>query len=389
MGMIIKPSRSAMIARQDCPRLRYLNYHSGPMRTGIERKSRSLPLLTGIHIHAAHAYLLNGDPIDLVVARMKEEFTAEYHAKGIKLSGGNPDALHTFHEQMFMLEVMLRAWHYHRMPKILAEYTPLLIEKEWEWEMAPGVVQPLRLDVIMERKGDNLLHALDYKTTSYASESWMQSFEVNDQTLSYSLAIVEEFKRPFGGMLYEGLVKGAYRTDTAKSSPFCGKKIQSTPLCYGYKFDGPDGPVYTSDYTSKKGWVKVAGWDEMSAEEWFNLLIKPDPVLLTKLFVPIPPIEPVMATAQKWRRQQAYQELIFYRNLNELEAATDPVEKEILLDMYFPQNFGRCYKYGADHACSMFGICHVAGNTAELALEEGDYEVRIDHHAIEEEKVAA
>ena len=64
-----------MVTRQDCPRLRWLQYHSGPSGTGIERTSRSIPLLGGIAQHQARNHTAaEGAVIDAPVEMVADLF---------------------------------------------------------------------------------------------------------------------------------------------------------------------------------------------------------------------------------------------------------------------------------------------------------------------------
>ena len=106
------------------------------------------------------------------------------------------------------------------------------IEQAWDWELAPGLKQHLRMDAILRRKDDGLLHILDYKSAKYVSEGWRDKFEHSNQTELYVQALKDR-TGTVGGMSDEGLIKGAYRKDTARSSKYfrLADSIEPLLLC--------------------------------------------------------------------------------------------------------------------------------------------------------------
>ncbi len=414
MGRVIYIDRSRVETRQACPRQRFWNYDwispeeinkRGGIEAalanvvgGITRTSGSLPLLNGIAIHAAHARLLAGQTIDEVIALATKEYTEEVTAKGVF---GEADTPALIKEQLAMLEGMVRLWAMWRLPAILEEYELAqfrngeivphavcgpepwgcdpAIELAWEWEMAPGLVQRLRMDAILRRKGDGMLHILDYKSTKYVSDVWRDKFEHSLQTELYVQALKEKTGEPVGGMLYEGLIKGAWRKDTAKSSPFYEQRIQSSPYCYAYRLEGADETVWVTDYTAKKGFQKVRITDVMTTKEWveehLQHLVQP-----SEMFVSVPPICPPPFELERIKKQVVDQELRYHESLAEyrrLQASGQEEEASELLDLFAPQHASHCVQYGQENKCQFLGICWDQGSEP---LQEGGFEVRRPHH---------
>lgn len=387
-------SRSAMVTRGECKRLRYLQSHHGG--TGLSRKARSLPLIDGIYLHEGLATLLmagvaapetigTGLLVDEIMPDLGARFKAEAEAQGVH---GAEDLDFLIAEQLCLLECILRAFDYVRLKAILAEYEPVAVEKEWAWQLASWLAQPLRMDAILERRDDQMLVILDFKSVGYPSESWVRKFEHDDQTVSYTLAVEETFKRPVGGLIYEGLVTGGRKRDMAKASPFFGRKVQNSPYCYGYKLSGGGTGVdiYQTAYTSAKGWRKIAAWQEMAPKDWFEKVLKPEEAskgLLSGLFIVNPPIQPTPAEQHEWRDEQSLQELQFFRGLDDLSAskASGGSEGEFkhLLNRHFPKNRSRCHRFGEDHTCEMYEVCWNE-TVAEDPVASGLYEARIPHH---------
>lgn len=402
MGQTIYIDRSRVDTRQACPRQRFFAYDyiapdiltSTPIAEdivgGITRASGSLPLLNGIAIHAAHARLLAGQGIEEVIELARSEYTTEVSSRGVF---GELDTQGLIREQLAMLEGMLRLWAKWRLPAILAEYELAYfngepaIEQAWEWELAPGLVQRLRMDAIVRRRGDGLLHILDYKSAAYVSSGWREKFEHSLQTELYVQALKEKTGEPVGGMLYEGLMKGSYRKDTAASSPFFGQRIQSSPYCYAYVLEGPEGMVWSVPYTAKKGYKKVRITDIMTTAQWvedhLQHLVQP-----AEMFVSVPPICPPPFELERIKRQVVMQEFAYHQQLakyRQLVAEGRDEEAELQLDEFAPQVGSACYKYGADFRCAYVqDVCWTRG---AMPLEEGGFTVRIPHHAGEQEEV--
>jgi hypothetical protein len=130
------------------------------------------------------------------------------------------------------------------------------IEKEMKWEMGGGVIDQIRCDLLARRRSDGGLFYFEWKTTTTGGDEWAKQWEHNTQLLLNTLAIEEVLGERCEGVIIEGLVKGRRKIDDSISSPFFGRKIQQSPLCYGWK--NPTTGAYRSKYTSASGWYKAS-----------------------------------------------------------------------------------------------------------------------------------
>ena len=383
--------RSRVEAREDCPRMRFLGYDFDG--DGLEAEAQALPLLSGIAIHAAHARLLAGQPLEGVVESVISDYVSEIKLRGLYGLDVTNDVIK---EQSALLEGMLRTWASQRLPLILSEYEVVSIEQTFDWELVPGqLAERLRMDAILRRRDDGILHILDYKSMKYPSEMFSQQKEHDLQTCLYIQALKERTGEYVGGMLYEGLVKGRFAKDTARNSPWFGQKIQQSPYTIAYKLDGPtpEEAVYQSDYTSKKGYRKVKTFEEMPMKRWVEDWLIPEGKT-NELFVAIPAIEPPPNELEEVKAQVIYEELKYHDDLEmyrQLEADAkkgDPIAAgmaEGVLRRMAPKRRGRCFKYGQDNGCVFRDICF---NQGARPLEEGGYRKRKPHHDTDLEMVA-
>ncbi len=377
--------RSRIVTREECERKRYLNYDLDVegISTGIQRRSASLPLLNGTEIHEAHAKVLAGQDLDSVVAEMRERYAATVATKGIYVSD---DVEHMVREQINMLEALLRAFTRLILPRILSEYDVVNIEQSHDWELAPGLVQKLRFDTIVRRKSDRMLAILDWKSMAYISDAWEQKLERSRQTALYTQAAEELYGEPVE-MMYVGMVKGAWRKDTAKASPFYNQRIQATPFLYAYTLDHEN---YQTAYTSRKGFHKVRTYEEMPVEKWVDWLFKHEPAVVNEQFTIIPGFAPTLRERRRVKELVIREELKFvndialYKDLAARAAQTgDSIlqnQAEDFLDFVAaPLREENCFKYGQDNRCPFYAICFNEGALAH-ALVDGEFEVRSPHH---------
>lgn len=362
--------------------MRFLNYdYDGD---GIETKRAALPLLSGIAIHAAHARLLAGEALDIVVTSIIAGYVEAIKERGLF---GLDVTKELIREQSALLEGMLRVWAVIRMPAILAEYDIVSIEQTWDWSLVSGLAERMRMDVILRRKDDGMLFILDFKTVAYPSEIWEEKFEHDLQTCLYLQALRERYPDDIiGGILFEGLVKGQFKKETAKGSPWYGQKVQNSPYTVAYKLDGEQGmSVYQTEYTSKKGYHKVKTFDEMSMKDWVNYHLIPEG-RANELFIALPAIMPPAYELVDAKEQVVREELEYHEKLARYVAMPDGYEKEQFLKIFAPKRTGRCFKYGIDNRCQFTGVCF---NLNVEPLGEGSgFVKRTPHHDTDMEMVA-
>lgn len=396
MKPIYITDRTRIVTREECERKRYLqfDYDINGEPIGLQRKTGSLPLLNGIEIHEAHAKLLAGQSLDSIVQEMRASYSLFVANFGIH---GEVDPDQLVKEQMALIEGMLRAFSYVWLPRILDEYDVLDLEKPRDWVVAPGLVQKLRFDTRLRRKGDGQLVIMDWKSMSYISDAWAKKLEHSRQSSLYIEAAEEIFDEPVE-IAYLGMVKGMYRTDTAKASPWYNQKIQSSPYLYAYELQGDVGNVYQTEWTNKKGFKKIRTYEQMSMKEWIDHLWHNERQTLNELFTFNPPFAPTKAERLEDRQLVIYEELKYHKDLDIYKARRDKAVREgdelslnkaeeFLNLVVAPKRKERCYQYGEANVCPMYELCHVEG-ALERVLEDGAYEPRVPHHSQELEEAA-
>jgi hypothetical protein len=392
---IIRLDRSRIVARQECPRLRVLNYHLGGL--GIERIQRSLPLATGIAVHEALAKILTGESVDASIESVINAYRAEITSRGIE---GVEDTQFLIGEQSALVSGLIRGWVKVRLPLILAEFEVVSVEQEFEWELAPGIVQMMRMDVILRHKIEGTLFILEFKTVANPGYSWQQGWERNIQFMSYTQALREHTGEEVGGVIVEGLTKGSRKLETAASSPFNGRMLQQSPFCYAYRTlidKNPEAPMYSGKWQPGKAWTKVAIWEEAGLlKDWIHLM---DEETLRAQFITVPPICPLPEQIKRWRRQVIAAESRFQLGLDalaaceemldslgELVSADDPdfhaalAKREEIMDFYFPQHDNHCVRYGSP--CAFSDVCF-NDLVGEDPIGSGLYQARVPHHTTE------
>jgi hypothetical protein len=335
----------------------------------VVAKVKGLPLVSGSFIHRTIELHLTGTPLDEAIA----------YAKGAYLSEVEKDERECA-EQLCLLEGLVRAWVKWRLPKILAEFEVVSVEEELDWPLDCQILDMVKCDVLLRRKSDGMLFILEFKTTKDGSGWWKQQWLHNTQVLANTLAIQEVKGEPVGGMLIEGLVKGKWEKDKAKSSPWAGEKIQHSILCYCYKEEVDGEWVYSTDYHPKK--KKVAVWEEMEPKEWVEMLTVEE---LESLFVQVEPMKPRLLDLLRWKHQTIYQENQIIKDLDLIDDAIEMgyPEEEVaaLVAQLFPKNDAACFRYFG-HPCEYEPLCF----TAEVERDpvgSGKYEWRKPHHVME------
>lgn len=367
-GGVVRVDRSRIQAYLECKRFRFLRYHYPDPETGQGRgivpTTKAKALVSGSFIHKVIELHLTGTDLDEAIAYAKGAFLVEVGKEEGECA-----------EQLCLLEGLVRAWVKWRLPRILEEYEVVSVEEELEWELDCQIVDMVKCDVLLRRKSDGLLFILEFKTAKQASGWWRQQWAHNTQVLANTLAIQEVKGEPVGGLLIEGLVKGRWEKDTARSSPWFGKEIQHSLLCYIYKEEVDGEWVYSTTYHAKK--LKVAVWEEMTPKAWVELLT---PEELDSLFCPLEPMKPKLLDLLRWKRQTVWQERGVARDVAEVGRGGEVDEER--LDELFPKNDSHCFRYFG-HPCDYEPLCF----TREVELDpvgSGKYGWRKPHHITEE-----
>ena len=403
--LIYLTDRSRIDTREDCERKRYLNYDFDVEgeAIGIQRRSASLPLLNGTEIHEAHARLLAnaaGFPgaekwdLESIVEDMKARYRKAVEDRGVY---GEVDLEGLIREQTALLEAMLRTFARTWLPRILADYDVVTIEQPMDWEMAPGLVQKLRFDTVLRRKGDGQLVILDYKSMAYISDAWQKKLERATQTSLYITAAEELFGEPVE-MAYIGMAKGQWKKETAQAPAWSGEKIQLTPYLYAYANTNEIGTIYRTKYTNAKGFKKIRTYEHMTVAEWVSWLFNNERSLVDELFTFMPPFSPTPAERNRRVELIVREELRYIQQIRDYEAmkreALETGNEALALKaqkyldfVAAPMRENSCFKYGASHTCPFYDVCFNEG-ALEYVLEDGAFVKRDPHHSTELEEAA-
>jgi hypothetical protein len=386
--LIYYSPRSLIVDREECGRMRFLKADLDG--TGYEAIPQSVPTLSGTRVHDGFALVVGGKAtVDAAVTAANAAYQDEVTLRGLAYVDPQ-DLRHTFREQAWMMEVLLRAWVLLRLPVILEDYEVVSCEQQWFTQLADGIRQPIRMDVILRRKADGMLFILDFKTTPYGDDNWAMTHQWSRQTLLYIEALERETQERVGGIIYEGLVRGQFKKDTAKSSPWFGKRIQQTALCYGYWLEGDskEESLYQATYTSRKGWKKMFAGDHFTAEGWIAQLQQEG--ILRELFITMDPVCPPPEARGRLVEQIAQAEQHYVYNLRLYERMVEKLGEDHpttrqQLGAFAPQETSRCFKFGADHRCPFIqdGICFMP-DSLQVLRSDPAFQPRVSHHQQEE-----
>ena len=318
----------------------------------------------GIIIHDAMAAIALGKPIDNIAQLAQQEMYQALVGEYQEFNDKEPYAA----EQACLVEGLIRGFHKHVWPRLMAEY-PTILYVEQEFLMRHnelGQIDPegsfgfmAKPDLILQDK-DGMTVYVEYKSTSSNKEEWSNSWQTAIQ-LHSAVATVEHAT---GLEIDKIIVQGLYKGYMSRYNR------QESDLCYGYF--APGNPPFTKDqwsYEWRKGYNKSAVWRrEGGVKQWVADM--PDHILSAQ-FPQVPPITLNRPLVETFFRQQANREGAIR------EAIVAPTPEA--LDRTFPQRWENCIpSYGKP--CGYRTICH--GNVQD-PLEAG-FRLRRSHHDLEE-----
>ncbi len=406
-------SRSAVSTFQNCPRKRYWQYEAenGTATRGWERRAMSIPLSTGIYTHKGIEALLRqviegrAHDINEAVHVGTSAYLKEVTQRGLAVEADS-NAQAVIEEQCAQIEATGRAWDRVRLPRWLETYEVIEVESEDRIALSDDVTLAVRADAVVRRKTDSRFFVVNFKTVANPDERWLKSWEVDMQLMTELLAAERRHGKVFGGVIIEGLVKGARVKVGADLREVRGSEkevvgyIDRSPLLYGFKTDA-DPPLRALEYqwesTTRKGWYKFRTWREdfgvsikfrrndpvegdfcaNSLDYWVNWL--PEEVL-ENLFVTVPPIMRNELMIESKVRQIISQEMLIRQGNHALTVLKDREAQAEMLDISFPQHEGECYW---PSQCPCFQLCWEA-QTGTDPGGSGLYQARTDHHAVKE-----
>lgn len=364
--------RTRCESRDKCLRSRWYGFEVGGR--GVEPLVASVPLSTGIAVHHGLALLLQGSDVANAVKDALAVYSHEVTAAGVATIPGEstPQQL-VIAEQQALCEALIRGWAIVRLPKLLADYTVEMVERELSYDLSPELKLLVRCDAVLRRRSDGQLFVWDFKTASSCDQRWRLRFRYDTLTLSQVLPVEQHFGELCGGVVIEGLVKGS-RSEYPKGS---GVWQQSSPLIYGWR--SADGSDWQSRYewqcsaehwtkgkrpalcpggkTHKlSGYYKAPVWKEFEGgvKGWIEHLLTVDPQLLEEQFVELPAILRSDWEVEEWKLTTTHVEAIISQHaqwVNELEKHGG--DTRMALARLFPKNTSG----GACQWCAFNGVC--------------------------------
>lgn len=317
-------SRSAVVTRKTCEMKRYWNYHAtldaaqqtpGLVPVTTTPKSQ-LPKLRGQIFHEAAAKLFAGDAWQTYVTEACRAQLAPEMAE----------------EQAALIRRALLGWTVVR-AEVLADYTVVSAEQEWQWQMAPDVHQSLRLDRVLRRTDDGTLAIFDFKTLKAPDKNWIERLQHSEQTHLYVQALRERSTEWVLGMIYDGIIIGSLDDNDLR---------QKSPFVRAYrKKDGSLSPKY------------LAGAPILSTVDWTDdawLAWAQETGILPELYCTTGPLLPTHDSLLQTKTATVTAERRWAETLTQIETDEDRMR-------LIERNPEACLKYGWDYACPYHSLC--------------------------------
>ena len=390
-----RTDRSSIITRQVCPRKEWYARFEGGI--GIQRLSKSLPLVTGGSLHEGHALLITDWNIEQSVLKSKLVIANAFEAKGIT---AEDDAAteYSMEEQGALVEALLRGWNLYSGEHFRNSFDVIQVETEGEAELAPGIVLQFRPDAVLREKQTGDYYVLSTKTTSMFGKMSLDSAGVDMQSMSEVYGVEKTLGIKVEGVIYGWFVKGCRAKDE-----YIGAYRQDSPLIYGWMRKG--ATEEDTEWAFKYGWAteevnektgkqvqtklgkgfrKVAIWKEYpgGVKQWINDLaaqrIAPRHInALEAAFPQSLPVSRRVDEIESWRRQVVAQE----EGTKLCVEAVGMMDKEEGLDRYFPQHTHSCFMYQSK--CQFFDICWNPAVKSD-PMGSGLFKIREPNHPVKE-----
>lgn len=358
-------SRSAMEDRQLCEQRRYWGYHWRGTGLAPVPTPRALQLGTDLHelmpVVWASVRRLTEDGAEPFTVEHRDETlgTLLETVEALWPEGGTDEQRLAF--------ALAYAWTYQRLPLVLEEWRVLSVEEQTQVPLGPGLVQPIRMDVVLEHRDLGGIGTIDFKTVGAYSQDWAAKFERDLQTITYCEALTH-LGRPVLGIQFEGLVKGKY--EAPKTGPMAGTPLYGSVLVSPYL----EGDNYVTRYKAGKtvrGSLRTFG----AIASWMHQIALHDPAVLEGQLLTVPLHMPSEHTRQLVLGPLVRAEQAFAEKLEGYWDHPDPTEAP----SPFERVPGTCLKFGREHPCPFMAMCWDQ-TVAEDPLASGLYAIRQDHH---------
>lgn len=370
---MIEIDRSRVLSFQSCPRKRYYEYHH--LGRGIQRKSKSLPLMVGAAFHSGAEELLRGD-VETACYRAMKFLVDAFKAREVSMGNEtftDETLKYSAEEQVALAEGLIRAWGLARLPEFLSNFIVCEVEREGRAPLTDDLILLYRPDALVQDRASGDHYIVSWKTTSNYSRTTLNQSRTDMQAMSEVYGRLndddEEDQRPakIEGVIYLFITKGQRRLDKWDQT-----FKQDSKLIYGWKKLKPldefdDQWSWAWEYpkedgsgnsTLGKGWKKMPIWREYpgGVKQWVTDLheqkVFPRHVnALEEIFPQQLPVERRADEVERWKTQVIAQESRVHDSLLALSLGRDPED----LDWHFPQHSHSCFNYNSP--CAFLDTC--------------------------------
>lgn len=397
-------------------------------------------MATGTYVHTALALVMALIPTGVTSWKLDRPKVREIISLQLKryllllkfrgfldLEGDDSEVQYVIKEQSALIEGLVWGYLKTRLAWLLENYIIIVVEHEETFVMGcscglgdgvgehtdheargcDGILMMSRPDVILQKREDQTLCNLDFKTVGMAGFNWIAQWTDNVQLALGTQGAERRLGQPIPWAQVHGLVKGIRKKSKKPEDlprQYTGPKRQESLLCYGW-YRQANPPFQTEDWkfdffyvdseganrTLKgKGYEWVPVWDKIfspdsdfrSIEYWVEALPQakleemflvvgplPTPRHLLKHYIPGIVEDEREILDKLWRLHDVRSE-----HGEPSEAFT------LALDRFFPQSRSECYRYNS--WCPMLKICN-----EEVGMDDpvgsGQYELRRPNHLLE------
>jgi hypothetical protein len=453
--------RSRCISYQRCKRQRWHEYHQDGL--GIVPARQSVALTVGGCFHSGAAHLLSAsmttaaaidsslwrDYEDEAVALALAEFNEQADAgldvemgealprlaaspivpeiEGLVLpegadgwqvysqaqSGGSDYDAYLRAEQACLLEALVRCWARRGLPRLLAEYKVLEVEREGKWMLYEDHLHEYkslewhrlwflsRPDALLRHRQSGDLVLQSFKTTGQMDARKLRDAERDMQGLSEGVEVEQRLGERITAIRYEYILKGERdkRSRVAKAlSARVGfeARIQQSPLCYLWVKPGMTAAdteiAHSFGWTDASGkerklawqsWNQAPVWEHTTVGAWIDLLdagtVQPETGrdVLSEQLVPPVLVYREDDDLRDMIEQVEAQEIQVQRDLSWVREAQDESEQRSRLNQRFPQTRTACSYPGE---CAYVPICFGGADIRRDPMDSGKYKARVPNH---------
>lgn len=414
---------------QYCPRRRYWKYHYAGF--GIVRKEVALERDTGIYVHEVIKKVLRVIQLGKAITGDTQRFLASIPDNFRRqIRGFIKDSLAQYQtetraagfqnipaqeverliqEQSTLIEGLCWAFVKVKLPTLLAQFDIVAIEEEeaiildctcGESQIGPtrelhdrhaaagcqGIYHASRPDVVLRRREDGQLGNHDWKSGKYFNDWEVNRYRDSVQIAMGTVGAERRLGEPVTHYYIHFLLKGERKKSYIPAiKKFEGPKTQLSHLCYTTIGEPPLTDFFD---TSTKWYLKVPVWELSDIagkpDDWSNVeyLVEMLRVsVLTDMFGVVGPYDRQQHLIESYKRQLPPYERAWLRRVwavyKRAQQGGEPMDK--VLDEEVPASW-HCFKYGADHVCEFYDLCHKNGVSADDPLASGLFVLRTPHH---------